>query len=135
MQATNRSTQGLLRTPQRRRPSSSSPRGSGRGGCPPSSIGLRLLISSESTIKKESRTSDEHDRRGSYGNGVLVSFRASCHSSGAVLRPCVRLRPHPGNRLPHPSPHVAGDVAGRRAAHGIAGIVGELLVADQRRTG
>ena len=33
------------------------------------------------------------------------------------------------------SPHVAGDVAGRRAAHGAVVVVGELLVAYQRRAG
>ena len=37
--------------------------------------------------------------------------------------------------FPHPSPHVAGDVAGRRAAHGAMGGVGGVLLADQRRAG
>ena len=60
-----------------------------------------------------------------------VSDRGVCTEPGsggegrspgeAVLRPGVCLRPHPGSRLPHPSPHVAGDVAGRRAAHGAMG--------------
>src|SRR3712207_5845269 len=47
--------------------------------------------------------------------------RTTGHPPRALLRPGLSLRPHPGNRLPHLSPHVAGDVAGRRAAHGAMG--------------
>ena len=53
----------------------------------------------------------------------------------AVLRPGLRLRPHPGNRLSGRSPHLGQDDPGGGPACGVVVGVGWIRVADQRRAG
>src|SRR4028119_2080628 len=79
--------------------------------------------------------SDEHGTLGAHNHGGRGAPGASRHTSRAVLRPRLRLRPYPGDRLPRRPPHVDRDVAGRRSARGAVVGVGRIRVADQRRAG
>ena len=54
----------------------------------------------------------------------LGTTTSSASPSGAVLRPGLRLRHHPGDRFPRRPPHVAGDDAGCGAARGAVDGVG-----------
>ena len=105
--------------------------GIGQGGWAHSCIGLRLLINSESTIEEDSRTSDEHDGCGTYGDGGWEPCRAARRLLELFFDPVFALTQVTGFLEDHLT--WVGMLAGRRAAHCAMVGVGGVLVADKRR--